>query len=52
MGQEKCMHNNVDILNDPQDFQGINVMKEMLTSKTDSVLTTELILNIDIDAYV
>lgn len=45
MGQEKCMHNNVD-------FHGENVTKEMLTSKTDSVLTTDLILNIDIDIYV
>lgn len=52
MGQHKCMHKDVDFLNNPQDFHDRNVIKEMLNSKTDSVLTTEVILNIEIDAYV
>lgn len=40
MGQEEYMHNNVDFLNDPQDFHDGNVIKEMFTSKTDYVLKT------------
>lgn len=52
MGQERCMHNDVDFLNSAQDFHDRNVIKEMFTSKIDSVLTTEVILNIGIDAYV